>query len=128
MSVYLLVLRVELPDNHVQEVPQIAYQGLNVCSLVWIDKRIDLVKRNHKFPWNAVSMYNHDNIQLIWLKGCPHRASAVAAPAASDWIPLKYMDTLWRSSWRLEMGLGPILERHNVLQWIFAADAAARCV
>ena len=33
MSVYLIVLRVELRD-HAQEVPQIAYQGLNVCSLV----------------------------------------------------------------------------------------------
>ena len=26
------------------------------------------------------------------------------------------------------MGLGPILELHNVFQWTFATDAVARCV
>ena len=33
----------------------------------------------------------------------------------------------WRLGWRMGMGLGPILERHNAFQWDLAAavDAAA---
>ena len=48
------------------------------------------------------------------LRVYPHRASAAEAASAAN-------ASQW---WRVGMGLGPILERHNVFQWDLAAAAA----
>ena len=43
-----------------------------------------------------------------------------AAVSASRIMQCKSMDPLWRSTWHLGMGLGPILECHNAFQWDLA--------
>ena len=54
----------------------------------------------------------------IWnLKAYPHRASSGASSVKRQIGSIHYNVTLWRSTWRLGMGLGPIFEHHNAFQW-----------
>ena len=78
------------------------------CSVPWHDHVVVLFFNT---SCDCCRMYV---LRKCYLKLWTNRAAASAAA-------LKF----WRLGWRLGMGLGPILERHNVFQWDLAAAAAA---
>ena len=96
-----------LEYNSTKNVFELTKENLTKNTTLWL---CFILKPCHppkiKQMWNVINLTQlHDGLKAVNTPSVKRQAS--------DWIPLDPLCT----GWCLGMGLGPILERHNVFQW-----------